>query len=104
KSSRSSCHRSAFMAGFLSDFIHPFFCHDLAQPFIIASDTYFESVVSTTWHGSFKALSAYITAQSSMRLFVVIGSAPLISFLNSLYMSIAAQTPAPGLTEHAPSV
>src|SRR5690606_18962409 len=45
-----------------------------------------------------------MAAVSSMRLWVVSGSPPLISFSVSPYLSTAAQPPGPGLPEQAPSV
>ncbi len=89
---------------FLSDFRQPFFRQPYTQPLVTESQTYFESVVSLTSHGSFKALSASIQAVSSIRLFVVSRSPPDNSFLFPLYWSTAPQPPGPGLPEHAPSV
>lgn len=73
-----SVHKSGFRTGFPSDFFHDFFCHESSQCLLTASQTYFESVMQITLHFSFNARSPSITAVSSMRLFVVFFSPPLI--------------------------
>ena len=75
---------SAKSAGFLSALRHPFTCQPLAHPFVMASETYLESVVMVTWQGSFKQERASITPVSSMRLLVVLASAPESTFSLSL--------------------
>ena len=70
----------------------------------MARSIYCESVYSVTEHFSFRASRAAMTAESSMRLLVVLASPPESSFSWPLYVNIAAQPPGPGLPEQAPSV
>jgi len=66
--------------------------------------TYSLSSQSVTSHGRFKAESASITAISSMRLLVVLGSPPNSSFSTAPERSSTPQPPGPGLPLQAPSV
>src|SRR4051812_23159131 len=74
-SAASSCHRSAFFTGFLSDVRQPlrtqFASHEV-MPLL----TYTESVWSLTVDGLVRASSARIAAVSSMRLLVVGAASP----------------------------
>ena len=57
-----------------------------------------------TRHGRLRARRAPIAAVSSMRLLVVLGSAPIISFSEPPALRTAPQPPGPGLPRQAPSV
>src|SRR3954454_15018164 len=62
------------------------------------------SVWSFTRHGRFNASRPRIAATSSIRLFVVNGSAPTSSRSLAPVRSKTAQPPGPGVPRHAPSV
>ena len=71
---------------------------------LIPSRTYFESECSTTCCLPFNALSASITAVSSMRLLVVSGEPPCIVLRRLPEISNTPQPPGPGFPLQAPSV
>ena len=56
------------------------FVYSFEEGYNSASQTYFESDVTVTSHGSFSASSAEMTAVISILLFVVSASPPEISF------------------------
>src|SRR5580658_3479131 len=66
--------------------------------------TYSLSVCSTTLHGRFSASNAAAAAVSSMRLLVVLGSAPLSSRSWPRVRRMAPQPPGPGFGLQPPSV
>src|ERR1039458_10059647 len=66
--------------------------------------TYSESVTTSTAQASVSARKPSMAARSSMRLLVVCGSDPHISFVRCLWSRMHAQPPAPGLPRQEPSV
>ena len=101
---RGISQRSGLRAGFLSALRQPLLCHDAAQPLIIPSATYLESVTRRTLHFSLRAESPIIAAVSSIRLLVVFFSPPESSFSCAPKRRTTPQPPGPGLPEQAPSV
>jgi len=96
-------HRSSFLTGFLAAVFQPLRC----QPWIhlvIPFSTYVLSVCRLTVTGRVSASSAWMAAVSSIRLFVVSGSKPYISFSLPWQLITTPQPPGPGFPLHAPSV
>ena len=98
----SSSHRSLFKTGLLLEFnqfrlIHP------GNHSVIPFTIYFESVTTLILHGLLSCFRASIIALISMRLFVVSGSHPEISFVFRACLKIAPYPPGPGLPLQAPS-
>ena len=102
KSSLNSIHNSLFFTGFFSEFSQRFFCH-FSSHSLMPFTTYELSVKSCTSQGSFNAFKAFITAFSSIWLFVVFAWAPLAFFSCSLKRKIYAQPPFPGFPRQEPS-
>src|SRR5438445_1349486 len=99
----SSRHRSKFFTGFLSAVRQPRrfqSCSHSLMPFW----TYCESVYTATSHGGFRDSSARITAVSSIRLLVVLGSPPKSFLLSPPALTRAPHPPGPGFPLQAPSV
>ena len=101
--SYSLCQRSGFFSSSRPR-RQPCALQPSTQPKRKASTRYFESEYNLTEHGSLRASRPAIAASSSIRLFVVIGSPPDISFSYLPYTSIAPLPPRPGLPRQAPSV
>ena len=95
KSPSKVSHRSTLRAGELSALRQPFACLDASHPFSMASTTYLESLTMVTSQGSFNCSSAFNTAMSSMRLFVVWASPPNTHFSFPRYTKMAQKPPAP---------
>src|SRR5690606_1713026 len=99
----SSCHRSAFLTGFLADVFQPLRFQPASHS-VIPFRTYWESVFSSSCLAPFKALSPCIAAISSTRLLVVCFSPPCRVFSTPPYRITTPHPPGPGLPLHAPSV
>ena len=88
----------------MSDFFQPRFFQPTIQRSLKALMRYALSEWTATVHGVWSDSSAWAAASSSIRLLVVAGSAPQISFSLPFHVRTAPQPPGPGLPEHAPSV
>src|SRR6185437_5584904 len=71
---------------------------------VMPSLRYWLSVCRTTSQGRLSDSSAAAAAVSSIRLLVVLGSAPDSSLMTSRYLRMAAHPPGPGLGLQPPSV